>query len=268
MNKQELIQSIKDRENFICVGLDPDLDKIPSHLLDYEDPIFEFCKGIIEATKDIAVAYKPNLAFFEAHGLKGWQSLEKVMQIIPKDIFTIADAKRGDIGNTSKMYAKCFFEYFDFDAVTVAPYMGSDSVEPFLEYNDKWVIILGLTSNQGSKDIELLKSDGKYIFQHVLSKAQEWGTSDNTMFVVGATQPDYFKMVRDIVPDHFLLIPGVGAQGGSLEQVCNHCLNNDYGILVNNGRSIIYASNSEDYKNAATLACQKMKEEIASIVKF
>jgi orotidine-5'-phosphate decarboxylase len=268
MNKEDLKKSIQEKKNFICLGLDPDMDKIPSHLLQTEDPIFEFCKEIIEATKDIVVAYKPNLAFFEAYGTKGWQSLEKVMEIIPKDIFTIADAKRGDIGNTSKMYAKCFFEYFDFDAVTVAPYMGADSVEPFLGYEDKWVIVLGLTSNKGSADFELLKSEDKFIWEHVLDTSSKWGSADNMMYVVGATQPDYFKKVRDIIPDHFLLIPGVGAQGGSLSEVCDHCLNEDYGILVNNGRSILYASANEDFALEARKATLNMKNDINKLVNF
>jgi orotidine-5'-phosphate decarboxylase len=244
------------------------LDKIPKHLLSTEDPIFEFCKEIIDATKDVVVAYKPNLAFFEALGTKGWQSLEKIMDIIPPDIFTIADAKRGDIGNTSKKYAKCFFEYFDFDAVTVAPYMGSDSVEPFLGYQDKWVIVLGLTSNKGSADFELMKSDEKYLWEHVITKSSAWGNPQNMMYVVGATQPDYFNKVRALIPHHFLLIPGVGAQGGSLSDVCNHCLNDDYGILVNNGRSILYASQGEDFGEAALKATIAMKEEITALVNF
>jgi orotidine-5'-phosphate decarboxylase len=268
MKRNNLVKSIKEKQNFICIGLDPDIDKIPKHLLATEDPIFEFCKEIIDATKDVVVAYKPNLAFFEAHGTKGWQSLEKIMEIIPHNIFTIADAKRGDIGNTSKMYAKCFFEYFDFDAVTVAPYMGSDSVEPFLGYQDKWVIVLGLTSNKGSADFELMKSDDSYLWEHVITKSSAWGSPENMMYVVGATQPEYFTKVRTLIPDHFLLIPGVGAQGGSLSDVCHHCVNDDYGVLVNNGRSILYASQSEDFGEAARKSTIAMKEEITALVKF
>jgi orotidine-5'-phosphate decarboxylase len=268
MNRKALISRIIEKENFICVGLDPDLDKIPKHLLDYEDPIFEFCKIIIENTKDTAIAYKPNLAFFECHGTKGWQSLEKVMNIMPKDVFTIADAKRGDIGNTSKMYAKCFFEYFNFDAVTVAPYMGSDSIEPFLEYNGKWVIVLGLTSNKGSEDFEMLETSQGLVYEQVLKKVADMGSIENLMFVVGATKSDYLKRVREIVPNHFLLVPGVGAQGGSLEDVCKIGTNSDFGLLVNNGRSIIYASPNEDFGTEARKATLNMKENIKQFVKF
>jgi orotidine-5'-phosphate decarboxylase len=268
MNRSTLVNQIKIKQNFLCIGLDPDIEKIPKHLLDFNDPIYEFCKQIIEQTSDIAVAYKPNLAFFECMGTKGWQSLEKVMQLIPSDCFTIADAKRGDIGNTSKMYAKCFFDYFNFDAVTVAPYMGRDSVEPFLSYDDKWVIVLGLTSNKGSIDFEMLQTPNGKLYEEVIRTASSWGSEDNLMFVVGATQPDFFQSVRNIVPNHFLLIPGVGAQGGSLKDVCNHCINDEYGVLVNNGRSIIYASEGEDFASAARKASMDMVTEIQSMVSF
>ncbi len=268
MNRFALIDQIKAKRNFLCVGLDPDPDKMPAHLRDFEDPIFEFCKQIIESTSDLAVAYKPNLAFFECHGTKGWQSLEKVIKLIPSHCFKIADAKRGDIGNTSKMYAKCFFEYFDFDAVTVAPYMGRDSVEPFLDYEGKWVIVLGLTSNSGSHDFELLQTNNGKLYQEVISKAAQWGTKDNMMFVVGATQPDHFTSVRSIVPDHFLLVPGVGAQGGNLEDVCKTCLIEDFGVLVNNGRNILYASSGHDFAMASRLAALKNIEEMRNLVSF
>jgi orotidine-5'-phosphate decarboxylase len=268
MNRSELIHQIRTKQNFLCIGLDPDLEKIPTHLLDYEDPIFEFCRQIIESTSDIAVAYKPNLAFFECMGTKGWQSLEKIMKLIPKHCFTIADAKRGDIGNTSKMYAKCFFEYFDFDAITVAPYMGRDSIEPFLSYDGKWVIVLGLTSNTGSMDFEMLDTSHGKLYEQVISKASQWGNQDNMMFVVGATQPDFFTSIRGIVPDHFLLVPGVGAQGGSLEDVCNTCVNADFGVLVNNGRNVLYASADTDFASAARIAALDNIKAMRELVQF
>ncbi len=268
MDRTTLVQQIAAKQNFLCVGLDPDFEKIPKYLLDFEDPLFEFCKQIIEATSDLAVAYKPNLAFFECHGTKGWQSLEKIMHLIPSHCFKIADAKRGDIGNTSKMYAKCFFEYFDFDAVTVAPYMGRDSVEPFLSYDGKWVIILALTSNSGSNDFEMLETNNGKVYEHVIRKAATWGNKENTMFVVGATQPDHFSKIRSIVPDHFFLIPGIGAQGGNLEDVCNTCINKDYGILINNGRNILYASDGKDFAFAAREKALQNINEMQSLVSF
>jgi orotidine-5'-phosphate decarboxylase len=262
MNRETLVSQINNKGNFLCVGLDPDIKKIPRHLLDYDDPIFEFCKGIVEATSDICVAYKPNLAFFECLGPKGWLTLEKIMNIIPDTCFTIADAKRGDIGNTSKKYAECFFNYYKFDAVTVAPYMGEDSIMPFLEYDDKWVIILGLTSNSGSKDFEFLPTPDGKLYEVVLKTASSWGNKDNTMFVVGATHPDQISGIRDIVPDHFLLVPGVGAQGGSLDDVCKYGINDHCGLLINNGRAIIYASSDTNYKEAARAETQAMASQM------
>ena len=249
MKRHELINRIRAKKSFLCVGLDPDINKIPKHFKDSNDPIFEFNKAIIDATKDVCVAYKPNLAFYECMGTKGWESLEKTMEYIPKDIFTIADAKRGDIGNTSKMYARTFFEYFDFDAVTVAPYMGEDSVTPFFEFPDKWVILLGLTSNKGSMDFQQIKDkEGKKLYISVIEKAKEWGNPANLMFVVGATHPESFIEIREVAQEHFLLVPGVGAQGGSLEDVVNHGKNADIGLLVNSSREIIYAADGPDFQ--------------------
>jgi|TARA_B100000497_G_C7692605_1_gene421613 orotidine-5'-phosphate decarboxylase len=250
MTKEELFQQIQKKESFLCIGLDTDLQKIPKHLLDSEDPIFEFNKQIIDATHDLCVAYKPNIAFYESMGLKGWDSLQKTLNYIPKEIFTIADAKRGDIGNTSNMYAKTFFETYNFDSVTVAPYMGSDSVKPFLDFEGKWAIVLALTSNQGGLDFQMIKdSDGNMLYQKVLEKVQTYG--QNIMFVVGATRSESLKKVRDIAPDNFLLVPGVGAQGGSLEDVAKYGMNDHCGLLVNSSRGIIYASSSEDFAIAA-----------------
>ncbi|MBK7805593.1 MAG: orotidine-5'-phosphate decarboxylase [Saprospiraceae bacterium] len=249
MNRQTLIEQIISKKSFLCVGLDPDVNIIPAHLKDTSDPVFEFNKIIIDATKDLCVAYKPNLAFYECLGKKGWESLEKTMEYIPKDIFTIADAKRGDIGNTSKMYARTFFEYFDFDAVTVAPYMGEDSVTPFLEFTDKWVILLGLTSNKGSQDFQqILNQNGKKLYISVIEKAQEWGNPSNLMFVVGATHPESFNELRSLARDYFFLVPGVGSQGGSLDEVVRNGKNSDIGLLVNSSREIIYAGNGPDFQ--------------------
>jgi len=251
MTRLELINQIQTKKSFLCVGLDTDIQRIPKHLLKFADPIFEFNKAIIDATKDHCVAYKPNTAFYEANGIDGWKSLQKTIDYIPNSHFTIADAKRGDIGNTSAMYAKAFLETMSFDSVTVAPYMGEDSVTPFFKYSDKFVIVLGLTSNQGSQDFQHLLSNGKPLHEHVLNTVASWGTIDNTMFVVGATQADYLSQIRQIIPDHFLLVPGVGAQGGSLELVYKHGANSDLGLLVNSSRGIIYASNGEDFAQAA-----------------
>lgn len=251
MTRAELTSAIVDKGSFLCVGLDTDLSRIPGHLLDEPDPIFAFNKAIIDATHQHCVAYKPNIAFYEAMGPKGWESLERTMDYIPEGIFTIADAKRGDIGNTSAKYAQCFFEYFNFDAVTVAPYMGIDSVGPFLEWDHKWVILLGLTSNAGSRDFQMLQSDSRYLYEHVLTKAQEWGSTDQLMFVVGATHPERFADIRQVVPDHFLLVPGVGAQGGDLDAVIRHGANEHCGLLVNSSRGIIYASDGPDYAAVA-----------------
>lgn len=250
MTKQELISNIRSKSSFLCVGLDTDVTKIPAHLLHYEDPVFEFNKAVIDATHDLCVAYKPNLAFYESLGPLGWKSLEKTMDYIPKDIFTIADAKRGDIGNTSKMYAKTFFEYFNFDAVTVAPYMGEDSVTPFLEFDQKWVILLGLTSNAGSKDFQMLKtSDGSSFYEKVIKQAQKWGNPDNLMYVIGATHPHLFSEIRKLAEEYFFLVPGVGAQGGDFHLVVEYGRNDDLGLLINSSREIIYAGSGPDFQN-------------------
>lgn len=249
MTRKELISLIRKKRSFLCIGLDTDLEKIPKHLLDEDDPIFSFNKSIIDATSDLAAAYKPNLAFYEAYGAKGWLSLEKTIAYLKtKEVFTIADAKRGDIGNTSGRYAAAFFSKLDFDAVTVAPYMGSDSVGPFLEYSGKWVVLLALTSNRGADDFQMISSaDGRKIFEHVLTGSAAWGSVENMMYVVGATKAEMLSDIRKMVPDHFLLVPGVGAQGGSLEEVAAHGLNGDCGLLVNSSRGIIYAGNGKDF---------------------
>ncbi len=260
MTREELILQIKSKRSFLCVGLDTDINKIPKYLLDLEDPIFEFNKQIINATKDLCVAYKPNIAFYESMGVSGWNSLKKTLDYIPENIFTIADAKRGDIGNTSKMYAKSFFKNLNFDAVTVAPYMGSDSVTPFLEFKDKWVVLLALTSNNGSLDFQITKNEeGKKLFEQVLETSQKWGTNKNIMYVVGATRSDQLSEVRDIISNHFLLVPGVGAQGGSLEEVAKYGMNAECGLLVNSSRSIIYASTEIDFAEKARLEAQKLQ---------
>jgi orotidine-5'-phosphate decarboxylase len=255
MNYQTLVQNIESKKSLLCVGLDSDIQKIPTHLLKSDDPIFEFNKQIIDATASKTIAYKPNLAFYESLGLAGWKSLEKTMHYLNErypEIFTIADAKRGDIGNTSKMYAKAFFENMNFDAVTVAPYMGKDSVSPFLEYDNKWVIILALTSNIGAYDFQTTKSDtAQYLFEQVLEKSSTWGTKENTMYVVGATKAEMLTDVRKIVPNHFLLVPGIGAQGGSLEDVLKFGSNADKGLIINSSRGIIYADSSESFADSA-----------------
>lgn len=264
MNKQELISQIKLKRSLLCVGLDPELERIPAHLLKTDDPIFEFNKVIIDATKDYAVAYKPNLAFYESLGARGWTSLEKTMAYIPSDCFTIADAKRGDIGNTSRLYAKAFFETFDFDAITVAPYMGADSVTPFLGFDGKWVIVLGLTSNAGSADFQMQPlRDGEPLYTEVIRIAQRWGTSDNLMFVIGATHPARFAEIRRLAPDHFFLVPGVGAQGGDLQAVLDHGMNADYGLLINSSRGIIYAGSGEDFGEGVREAASAVQKEMA-----
>lgn len=263
MTRSQLYKNIQAKQSFLCVGLDTDINKIPRHLLDEEDPIFEFNKAIIDATLPYSVAYKPNIAFYEAHGAKGWESLQKTIDYIPDNIFTIADAKRGDIGNTSSMYAKAFFEQMAFTSITVAPYMGSDSVKPFLEFANKWVILLAATSNEGSKDFQDLTFNDKKLFEHVITKSQTWGTPDNLMYVVGATRPKSLKEIRKMIPDHFLLIPGVGTQGGSLSDVCEAGLNEQCGLLVNASRGIIYSSSGEDFAEAAGQEARKMQEEMA-----
>lgn len=267
MKKEELIAEIKRKQSFLCVGLDTDLNKIPKHLLDTEDPIFEFNKQIIDATKDYCVAYKPNIAFYECLGKKGWESLEKTMEYIPKNIFTIADAKRGDIGNTSSYYAKTFFEYLNFDSVTVAPYMGEDSVTPFLQFEDKWVIVLALTSNAGALDFQFVKDDqGEELYKKVLRKTSEWGTPENLMYVVGATRAEGIGEVRKTVPNNFFLVPGVGAQGGSLEDVAKFGFNEDCGLLVNSSRGIIYAGQDEDFAHKSTEAAKAIQSQMHKIL--
>lgn len=264
MNREELIEQISKKSSFLCVGLDTDLQKIPSHLLKEEDPIFSFNKQIIDATLDYAVAYKPNIAFYEAHGLKGWESLMKTIAYLPPEVFVIADAKRGDIGNTSKMYAQAFFEQMNCDAITVAPYMGSDSVKPFLAFDQKWVILLGLTSNPGADDFQRLVLDnGQQLHEKVLETSQEWGTTDNLMFVVGATQADSLKKIRKIIPQHFLLVPGVGAQGGSLHDVSKYGMNKDCGLLVNSSRGIIYANSHSGFAQTAGKKAKQIQEEMS-----
>lgn len=267
MTRSELFSQIQQKSSFLCVGLDPDLEKIPAHLLSEPDPIFSFCKAIIEETADFAVAYKPNIAFFEALGAKGWETLAKVAEIMPKNVFTIADAKRGDIGNTSKLYAKAFFETMDFDSVTVAPYMGKDSVSPFLEFENKWVILLALTSNVGSLDFQLIEDKtGKPLYQSVLEKSQEWGRPENLMYVVGATRGELIAEVRKVAPEHFLLVPGVGAQGGSLSDVAKFGMNSTCGLLVNSSRGIIYASGEKDFAKAARKEAEKLQEEMKELL--
>jgi orotidine-5'-phosphate decarboxylase len=268
MTREELIGNIKRKKSFLCIGLDTDIDRIPKHLLDTEDPIFEFNKQIIDATKDHCIAYKPNLAFYESLGAKGWESLEKTIKYIPEDIFTIADAKRGDIGNTSKLYAKAFFENMSFDSITVAPYMGKDSVTPFLDFKNKWVILLALTSNQGALDFQYLplEMSKKKVFEKVLARSQEWGNDENLMYVVGATRGKTIGEVRKMVPNSFFLVPGVGAQGGSLQEVCKYGLNDDCGLIVNSSRGIIYASNGDDFAEKAKLEALAIQSEMSSIL--
>lgn len=270
MTTQELIEQIKIKKSFLAVGLDVDLDKIPAHLLELEDPIFEFNKAIIDATHDLCVAYKPNIAFFEAYGIKGWMALQKTINYINDnypEIFTIADAKRGDIGNTSSMYAKAFFEDLNFDSVTVAPYMGKDSVEPFLAFENKHTIMLALTSNEGAFDFQTLLVDGKELYKQVLETSKTWKNSENLMYVVGATKAEYFTEIRKIVPDSFLLVPGVGAQGGSLSEVCKYGMNENIGLLINSSRGIIYASKGTDFAEKAREEALKMQQEMEEIVK-
>ncbi|WP_268121784.1 orotidine-5'-phosphate decarboxylase [Roseivirga pacifica] len=263
MTKQELFNQITQKSSYLCVGLDTDLNRIPKHLLKAEDPLFEFNKQIIDATIDYAVAYKPNIAFYEAHGVKGWESLQKTIEYIPKEAFTIADAKRGDIGNTSNMYARAFFDAMNFDSITVAPYMGEDSVKPFLEFDNKWVILLALTSNAGGKDFQNLNLEkGGELYEEVLRKSQEWGSDEELMYVVGATRAEALQNIRKIVPDHFLLVPGVGAQGGSLEEVSKYGMNKHCGLLVNSSRGIIYADDSVDFAKTAGVKAQELQTEM------
>ncbi|MCU0324688.1 MAG: orotidine-5'-phosphate decarboxylase [Spirosomaceae bacterium] len=267
MTKEQLFEQISSKKSYLCVGLDTDIRKIPTHLLNEKDPIFEFNRQIIDATIDFAVAYKPNIAFYEAMGVKGWESLQKTIEYIPKNVFTIADAKRGDIGNTSSLYARTFFDKtssgLDFDSVTVAPYMGRDSVTPFLEFDDKWVILLALTSNEGSEDFQQLNLGSSKLYEKVLEISQNWAGADRMMYVVGATKADKLAEIRQIIPTHFLLVPGVGAQGGSLEEVSKYGMNSQCGLLVNSSRGIIYVSNGEDFAEKARIEAQKIQQKMA-----
>lgn len=265
MTTAQLIEQIKKKKSFLCIGLDVDLAKIPSFLLEEEDPIFAFNKAIIDATHHLCVAYKPNTAFYEAYGLKGWKSLEKTIHYINEnhpEIFTIADAKRGDIGNTSTMYAKAFLEDLAFDSVTVAPYMGKDSVEPFLAFTNKHTILLALTSNQGAFDFQTKEINNKEVYKHVLETSKSWKNSENLMYVVGATKAEYFAEIRKIIPDAFLLVPGVGAQGGSLEDVCKYGLTNNIGLLINSSRGIIYASSEKDFAEKAAKKAKDLQQQM------
>lgn len=271
MNRLELVNQIKTKRTFLCVGLDTDLKKVPQHILKEEDPIFSFNKAIIDATADYCVAYKPNLAFYEAFGVKGLMAFEKTVKYLKENYpnhFIVADAKRGDIGNTSAMYARTFFEEYDVDSLTVAPYMGEDSVTPFLGYDGKWVIVLALTSNKGSHDFQLTEDkDGERLFEKVLKTSASWGNKDNMMYVVGATQGKMFEDIRRIVPDHFLLVPGVGAQGGSLEEVCKYGMNKECGLLVNSSRGIIYAANDETFAQTAAEKAKELMEQMDAELK-
>jgi len=267
MNRTDLFNQIKKKSSYLCVGLDTDINKIPRHLLDYKDPVFEFNKQIIDATHDLCVAYKPNIAFYEALGPKGWESLQKTVEYIPKECFTIADAKRGDIGNTSSLYAKAFFETMNFDSITVAPYMGEDSVKPFLEFKGKWVILLAHTSNPGSSDFQLLRTGtGNLLYEDVILHSQKWGNADNMMYVVGATHPDKMEGIRKLAPDHFFLVPGIGAQGGSLEEISRIGLNKECGLLVNSARAIIYASADKDFAAEARREAMKVQVEMKALL--
>jgi orotidine-5'-phosphate decarboxylase len=269
MTTQQLITQIKQKKSFLCIGLDVDLNKIPSHLLNEKDPIFAFNKAIIDATHHFCVAYKPNTAFYEAYGIKGWQSLEKTIQYLNTnypEIYTIADAKRGDIGNTSTMYAKAFFEDLAFDSVTVAPYMGKDSIEPFLAFENKHTIMLALTSNEGAFDFQTKEVNGRELYKEILETSKGWKNSENLMYVVGATKAKYFKEIRKIVPTSFLLVPGVGAQGGNLQDVCKYGLSENIGLLINSSRGIIYASNNEDFATKAAVKAEELQQEMAEIL--
>lgn len=273
MTRKELVQQIKSKRSFLCIGLDSDISKIPDHLLTASDPIFEFNKQIIDATADLCVAYKPNLAFYESLGARGFESLQKTVEYIPSSIFTIADAKRGDIGNTSTLYAKTFFDFFGFDGVTVNPYMGKDSVMPFLEFKDKWTILLALTSNEGANDFQLTKLSDENrseksltLFHLVLKRSVEWGNTENLMYVVGATKAEMLAEIRKIIPEHFLLVPGVGAQGGSLQEVAKFGMNKDCGLLVNASRSILYSGKDKDFAEKAKLEANRMQQEMSVLL--
>lgn len=262
MTRQQLVDQIRKKKSYLCVGLDSDTTKIPKHLRDAADPVFEFNKQIIDATADYCVSYKINTAFYESSGAKGWETMERTVNYIPSTHFTIADAKRGDIGNTSTQYARAFFETLDFDAITVAPYMGEDSVKPFLEYTGKWTILLGLTSNPGSRDFELQPAGDGLLYEQVLKKAAGWGSPENLMYVIGATHPDWFVNIRKITPDHFYLVPGVGSQGGSLEMISARAMNKDIGLLVNVSRDIIFAGGGEDFAELAGAKARAYQQEM------
>ncbi len=265
MNYKELVNQIKNKRSYLCIGLDTDADKMPAHLNRLPDPVFEFNRQVIDATKHVAVAFKLNTAFYEANGTPGWESLRKTLAYIPPECFTIADAKRGDIGNTSALYAKAFFETMHFDALTVAPYMGEDSVKPFLKFRNKWVILLAHTSNPGSADFQLIESKvtDRRLYEEVILKAKTWATPEQLMFVVGATQTDTMKHIRELAPDHFFLVPGIGAQGGDLEMVSDHGMNRDCGLLVNSSRAVIYASSGSDFAAAAAAEAVKLQQQMA-----
>lgn len=267
MKRADLVAEIQKKQSFLCVGLDVDLDKIPPHLLQEKNPILAFNREIIAATKDLCVAYKPNIAFYEAYGQMGWEALQGTIELIPDNIFTIADAKRGDIGNTAKRYAHAFFEEMHFDSITLNPYMGKDCVAPFLEYEDKWAIVLGLTSNQGSNDFQMMEdTNGEALFERVIRISATWGNPSNTMFVVGATKDEYFERIRKITPNHFYLVPGVGAQGGDLNAVCQHGKNEDVGLLINSTRGIIYQSQDQDFAEKARAAALELQQKMAVLI--
>lgn len=266
MNRTELVAQIRQKKSMLCVGLDTDPQKIPGHLSSEKDPVLAFNKAIIDATQHVAVAYKINIAFYEALGPKGWETLQQTLDYIPRDCFTIADAKRGDIGNTADQYARAFFETYPFDSVTVAPYMGADSVQPFLKYQDKWAIVLGLTSNEGSKDFQLQRCGDEFLYEKVLTAVSGWGSPDNLMFVIGATRSEQLQHVREMLPHHFLLIPGVGAQGGDVPTVCRAAMNEEGGLLINVSRGIIYAGKDEDFARAAQQAAEEFQRQMAAFL--
>jgi orotidine-5'-phosphate decarboxylase len=269
MTLAKLFEEIKRKKSFLCVGLDVDLDRLPESLKKNKDPIFDFCKSIIDATAPYCVAYKPNIAFFEAYGIKGWQALEKIIKYLNKNYpeqFTIADAKRADIGNTAKRYAKTYFEYFNFDSITVAPYMGRDSVEPFMEYEEKYTILLALTSNKGASDFQLNSNGSKLLYEQVIEASKHWNNSEELMYVVGATKANALSEIRKSIPDNFLLVPGVGAQGGSLEKVAKHGMNDQCGLLVNSSRGILYASSEENFAESATEIAKELQKEMSILL--
>jgi len=262
MNRAQLVSRIREKKSFLCIGLDTDLNKIPASFKSFKDPVFEFNRIVIDQTKDFCVAYKLNAAFYEQNGTNGWESMQKTEDYIPSGIFKIADAKRGDIGNTSKQYAKAFFEHMHFDAITVSPYMGYDSISPFMEFEDKWVIILALTSNKGSNDFQMLKTDEGFLYERVLKTSMKWGSRDNMMYVVGATHPESFLPIRKIIPDHFMLIPGVGAQGGTVDDIGKYALNHDVGVLVNVSRAVLFPERQEDFPENIRRAAWEYQQQM------